>query len=164
MWLVLCMFVQKWRCNELCILCVTCSLLWPFSANRSPEVQKSLSFVLKKSFLALFDCAHSKNTSIFNLPATLLSTPIVLFSCTPFDTKSYIYIYVWLLCNVPLHTISTPLELRELVPLNWAKHSQPCESPLVWHAGQQIINKCTPNCSNVSRRAPSAVKLGLCRI
>ena len=44
-------------------------------------------------------CAHSKNTSSFNLPPTLFSNPIVLFSisCTPFGT---------VICYLELHWIS----------------------------------------------------------
>ena len=54
----------------------------------SPKVLKFLSFAFKH-------CAHSKNTTSFNVSSTLFSTPFVLFSCTPFGTKSYKYKWYW---------------------------------------------------------------------
>ena len=54
-WFCTCLCRNEDTMNYVCgnILCMTCSLLWPFSANRSPKVQKSLSFALKKIFLRI---------------------------------------------------------------------------------------------------------------
>ena len=78
-------------CN---VLCMTCSLFRPFSANISKrtkviilcfqEISPSIVHILK-SHLVLICQQH------------LFSTPIVLFSCTPFGIKFYIYIYPWVL-------------------------------------------------------------------
>ena len=39
-----------------------------------------------------FTCVHSKNALLTHILSTLFSNISVLFSCTPFGTKSYIYV------------------------------------------------------------------------
>jgi len=43
-----------------------------------------------------FTCVHSKNALLTHILSTLFSSTSVLFSCTPFGTKSYIYIYIYI--------------------------------------------------------------------
>ena len=63
----------------------------PFMTFVSKYLQKCTSFYLLLLRNLSWHCAHSKNTTSFNVSSTLFSTPFVLFSCTPFGTKSYIY-------------------------------------------------------------------------
>ena len=91
---------ETWFCAYLCrtedtmdyvccnILCITYSILWPFSANISKST-KVIIFCFQEIFPST---AHSKK---FYLPATSFSTPIVLFLCTHSGTQSYIYIYIY---------------------------------------------------------------------
>ena len=93
-WFCACMCRNEDTMNYVCcnLLCKTCSLLWPFSANISKSYYLLLSWKLSQY------CAHSKNTASFNLPATLFSTPIVLFACTPFSTvTTYILFFLEIL-------------------------------------------------------------------
>ena len=74
--------------------------------NKQPS--SSMTFVSKylqkyTSFYHLllrnlsWHCAHYKNMASFSVSSTLFSTPFVLFSCTPFGTKSYIVlVVVWM--------------------------------------------------------------------
>ena len=62
----------------------------PFMTFVSKYLQKCTSFYLLLLRNISQHCAHSENTTSFNVSSTLFSTPFVLFSCTPFGTKSYI--------------------------------------------------------------------------
>ena len=61
----------------------------PFMTFVSKYLQKCASFYLLLLRNISQHCAQSKNTTSFNVSSTLFSTPFVLFSCTPFGTKSY---------------------------------------------------------------------------
>ena len=100
-----------WFCAYLCrnedimnyacctILCTTYSLLQPFSANIFKST-KVIIFCFQEIFPGI---AHILKTHLVNLPATLFSTTIVLFSmisCTPF----------WLLAQN--HIMAYAVEIR----------------------------------------------------
>ena len=63
----------------------------PFMTFVSKYLQKCTSFYLLLLRNISKHCAHSKNTTSFNVSSILFSTLFVLFSCTPFGTKLYIY-------------------------------------------------------------------------
>ena len=62
----------------------------PFMTFVSKYLQKCTNFYLLLLRNLSQHCAHSKNTTSFNVSSTLFSTPFVLFPCTPFGTKSYV--------------------------------------------------------------------------
>ena len=72
-------------CN---IWCTTCGLLWPLSASISKSAQVFI-FCFQEIFPSIVHILKTQLVSMYH-PSTLFFTLFVLFSCTPFGTKSYI--------------------------------------------------------------------------
>ena len=103
-----------WFCAYLCktedTVNYACCNIWcttqPFMTFVSKYLQKCASFYLLLLRNISEHCADSKNTTSFNVSSTLFSTSFVLFSWTPFGTKSCLYPTgtLWLLsaCLYPI--------------------------------------------------------------
>ena len=104
----------------------------PFMTFVSKYLQKCASFYLLLLRNISWHCAHSKNTTSFSVSSTLFSTPFVLFSCTPFGTKSrvndpIVHVRVWCIletlvrfeywsvwCSMlPVHDAAFPIPLGQ---------------------------------------------------
>ena len=51
---------------------------------------------LLPSLVDNFTCVHSKNALLTHILSPLFRSTSVIFSCTPFGTKSYLYIYIYI--------------------------------------------------------------------
>ena len=69
-----------------------------------------------------FTCVHSKNELLTHILSTLFSSTSVLFSCTPFGTKSYIYI--WLLLVIVFTLASSKDCCSQFSKVEWDVLSQ----------------------------------------